>query len=89
MPCLHGKTQEENHESDWDRAPHRRSGPGGDPQGDPPHYAYSRGRPVTDNVATVGAVLLRDDGYGKTDGVELYIVTEGFGETVWIWEGPI
>ena len=28
------------HESNRYRAPHRRAGPGGDPQGDPPHPAH-------------------------------------------------
>ena len=50
-----------------------RPGPGGHSQGDPPYDAYPRGRPVIDDIATVGEVLLRDDGYGKTDGVGRYI----------------
>ena len=29
--------------------------------------------PITDNVGSVGVVLLRDDGVGETDGVERYI----------------
>lgn len=49
-----------------------RPGPGGDPQGDPAHYAYPGRRPVTDNVGTVGTVLLRDDGFGETDGAGIH-----------------
>ena len=30
------ETEEQKHESNRNRAPHRRAGPGGDPQGDPP-----------------------------------------------------
>lgn len=59
-----------------------RPGPGGNSQGDPPYYAYPRGRPVTDNVAMVGAILFRDAGFVKKDGVGLYILTERFGETM-------
>ena len=77
-----GGTQEENHESNRDRAPHRRPGPGGDPQGNPTYYAYSGGRPVTDNIGMVGKVLLWDDGFVKKDRVELYMVTNVLGKTM-------
>lgn len=54
-----------------------RPGPGGNPEGDSPDNAYSRGRPVTDNVGAVGAVLRRDGGFGEADGVGRYIMAEG------------
>lgn len=38
----------------------------GHPQGDPQDDAHPRGRPVTDIIVTVGAVLRRDAGSGKT-----------------------
>ena len=49
------------YEGNRNRAPDRRPRPRGHPQGDPPHHAHPRGRPVTDNIGTVGAVL-RSDG---------------------------
>ena len=49
------------YESNRNRTPNRRPGAGGDPQGDPPHHAYPRGRPVADDIGTVGEVL-RSDG---------------------------
>ena len=36
-----------------------------------PHHAYPRGRPVTDNIGTVGEILLRDGRFGETERVEL------------------
>ena len=64
-----GKVRE--YESNWNRAPHRRPGPCGHPQGDPPDYAYPRGRPVADNIGTVAAFQLRHAGSGKTARLEL------------------
>lgn len=46
-------------------------GPGGHSQGDPPHYAHPRGRPVTDDIGTVAAFQLRHAGSGKTARLEL------------------
>ena len=53
-----------------------RSGPRRDSQGDPPHHAHPGGRPVTDNMDTVGDVLLWDAGSGKTNWSGWYIMTE-------------
>ena len=38
-------------------------------QGNPPNHAYPRGRPVTDYIDTVGAILLRDGGFSEATGV--------------------
>ena len=38
-----------------------------------PHYAYSGGRPITYNIDTMGAVLLRDAGAGQAAGIARYI----------------
>ena len=57
------------------------------PQGDPPHHENPRGRPVTDNIGTVGKILLRHAGSVKKMGTGLYIVTEGRRPTVGIREG--
>ena len=51
------------------RAPDRRPRPRGNPQGDPPHHAYPRGRPVADDVDTVGTILLRHVRFVQTTGV--------------------
>ena len=56
-------------------------------QGDPPHHEKPRGRPVTDNIGTVGKILLRHAGSVKKMGTGLYIVTEGRRPTVGIREG--
>ena len=40
-----------------------------DPQGNPPHPANPRGRPVTDNIGTVGEILLRNGRFGETERV--------------------
>ena len=56
-------------------------------QGDPPHHENPRGRPVTDNIGTVGKILLRHAGSVKKMGTGLYIVTEVEGATVGIREG--
>ena len=69
-----GKVRE--YESNWNRAPHRRPGPCGHPQGDPSDYAYPRGRPVTDDIDAMGTVLLCYAGYGKTLGRVGYIAEE-------------
>ena len=45
-------------------------------QGDPPHAAYPRGRPVTDNTDTVAAFLLFHAGSGEAKPLEWYIMTE-------------
>ena len=57
-----------------------RPGPGGHPQGDPPHHAHPGGRPVTDDIDTVGKILLRYAGSGKKMGSGPYI-TSGRQET--------
>ena len=74
-------------ESNWDRAAHRRPGPGGHPQGDPPHHAHPGGRPVTDDMDMVGDVLLWNAGSGKKNRPGLYIMTKPAGSTVGIREG--
>ena len=56
-------------------------------QGDPPHHENPRGRPVTDNIGTVGKILLRHAGSVKKMGSGLYIVTEDAGKAVGIREG--
>ena len=56
-------------------------------QGDPPHHENPRGRPVTDNIGTVGKILLCHAGSVKKMGTGLYIVTEVEGATVGIREG--
>ena len=61
------------YESNRNRTPNRRPGAGGDPQGDPPHHAYPRGRPVTDNIGTVGAILLCDAGAGEKMGKKSHL----------------
>ena len=43
-----------------------RSGQGRYPEGDTPHNAYSRGRPVTDDIGIVGKVLFWYVGPGQT-----------------------
>ena len=48
-----------------------------DPQGNPPHPANPRGRPVTDNIGTVGAVLRSDGCFGQTEWVEVVHSDEG------------
>ena len=56
-------------------------------QGDPPHHENPRGRPVTDNIGTVGKILLCHAGSVKKMGGGLYIVTEDEGKAVGIREG--
>lgn len=56
-------------------------------QGDPPHHENPRGRPVTDNIGTVGKILLRHAGSVKKMWTGLYIVTENEGKAVGIREG--
>ena len=56
-------------------------------QGDPPHHENPRGRPVTDNIGTVGKILLCHAGSVKKMGAGLYIVTEDEGKAVGIREG--
>ena len=53
-----------NYESYRHRPPDRRPRPGRHPQGDPPHPPHPRGRPVTDNIGTVGKILLCDGRFG-------------------------
>ena len=48
--------------------------------------AYPRGRPVTDNIGTVGKILLRHAGSVKKMGTGLYIVTEDWCPAVRIRE---
>lgn len=56
-------------------------------QGDPPHHENPRGRPVTDNIGTVGKILLCHAGSVKKMEAGLYIVTEDVGKSVGIREG--
>lgn len=72
------------YESNRNRAPDRRPRPRGHPQGDPPHHAYPRGRPVTDDIDAVGEILLCYAGFVKKMGAGLYIVTEDEGKSVGI-----
>lgn len=65
------------YEGNRNRAPDRRPRPRGHPQGDPPHHAYPRGRPVTDNIGTVGEILLCDGRFGQTARVEVVHSDEG------------
>ena len=64
----------------------RRPRPCCHPQGDPPHHAYPGRRPVTDDIGTVGKILLRHAGSVKKVGTGLYIVTEDRWPTVGIRE---
>ena len=61
------------YESNRNRAPDRRPWPCGHSQGDPPHHAHPRGRPVTDNIGTVGAILLCDAGAGEKMGKKSHL----------------
>ena len=65
------RVEEKINESNWNRAPDRRSGKNCHSERDPSHSAYPRGRPVTDNIGTVGGVLLRDGRFGQTARVEI------------------
>ena len=56
-------------------------------QGDPPHHENPRGRPVTDNIGTMGKILLCHAGSVKKMRTGLYIVTEDEGKSVGIREG--
>ena len=40
-------------------------------QGDPPHHENPRGRPVTDNIGTVGKILLCNGRFSQTEWVEV------------------
>ena len=75
-----------NYESYRHRPPDRRPRPGRHPQGDPPHPPHPRGRPVADNIGTVGEILLCHAGSVKKMGTGLYIVTEDRWPTVGIRE---
>lgn len=75
------------YESNRNCAPHRRPRPRRYSQGNPKNHAYPRGRPVTDNIGTVGKILLRYVGSVKKMGTGLYIVTEDEGKAVGIREG--
>ena len=55
-----------DYESYWYRAPHRRPGPGGHPQGDPPHHAHPGGGPAVENIDTVGTVTFGPLPVGRT-----------------------
>ena len=46
-------------------------------QGNPPHHENPRGRPVTDNIGTVGEVLRSDGWFGQTEWVEVVHSDEG------------
>ena len=59
------------YEGNRNRAPDRRPRPRGHPQGDPPHHAYPRGRPVADSIDTVGSILLCNGQFGQTEWVEV------------------
>ena len=71
-----GKWRNQIHESNRHSQAHRRPRPGGDPQGDPQDPADPGGRPVTDNMDTMGAFLLFHAGSGKKRLVEWYIMAE-------------
>ena len=43
--------------------------------------------PVTDNTVTVGEILLWHAGFGKTDGLEWYMMTENSSDTAHIHKG--
>ena len=60
---------EEWYESHRNCPQDRRPGPGGHPQGDPPHPEDPGGRPVTDNIGTVGTILLRHERFSQTAGM--------------------
>ena len=53
------ETEEQKHESNRNRAPHRRAGPGGDPQGDPPHQRIRRGDPLEIFTTGDGEVIFK------------------------------
>ena len=67
------------YEGNRNRAPDRRPRPRGHPQGDPPHHAYPRGRPVVDDIGTVGEILLRDGRFGQEARVEVVHSDENAG----------
>ena len=75
------------YESNRNCAPHRRPRPRRYSQGNPKNHAYPRGRPVTDDIVTVGKILLRHAGSVKKMGSGLYIVTEDEGKSMKIREG--
>lgn len=75
------------YESNRNCAPHRRPRSRRYSQGNPKNHAYPRGRPVTDDIVTVGEILLRHAGSVKKMGTGLYIVTEDEGATTSIREG--
>ena len=62
------------YEGNRNRAADRRSGAGGDPQGDPAHYAHPGGRPVIDDIGTVADILLWPAGSVKTGRMGSYIL---------------
>ena len=55
-------------ESYWNCPQNRRSRPRRDPEGDPPHYAYTRGRPLTERIDRGSTVLPGGWKYGGTVG---------------------
>lgn len=63
-------------ESYWNCPQNRRSRPRRDPEGDPPHYAYTRGRPLTELIDRDCTVLPGVGKYGQTNG-EGYINNTG------------
>ena len=48
-------------------------------QGDPPHHENPRGRPVTDNIGTVGTILLCDGRFGQEARLEV-VHSDGKGQ---------
>ena len=60
-----------NHESDRNSETNRRAGQGSYTQRDTEDAAYTGRRPVTDNIDTVGKVLLCNGRSGETERVEL------------------
>ena len=53
------ETEEQKHESNRNRAPHRRAGPGGDPQGDPRTQRIRRGDPLEIFTTGDGEVIFK------------------------------
>ena len=70
------RVEEKINESNWNRAPDRRSGKNCHSERDPSHSAYPRGQPVADNMDTVADFLLFHAGSGKKRLVEWYIMAE-------------
>ena len=74
-------------ESNRNSTPNRRPRQGSHTKGDTPHNAYPRRRPVTDDIDTVGEILLRHAGAGETAGLGVgYIAVESEDKKSWTRE---